>query len=286
VKCPKCGYLGFERVERCRNCGYDFPPPGPREVPELPLRGTDDPVGLPDLELASRPVSARMADARSAAPAEDELPLFGAGTPDVRSVGPTAPPRPPLSVRRATPEVRRVRFEERRAPLLDLGGGETGAKTTFPHAPRHGMPPVRPLATETASHGARVAAGAVDLLLLAAVDVLVISLTLQICGLTMQELGVLPAGPLLAFLILQNGGYLAAFTAGGQTIGKMVLGLRVVPAGEGERVDPGRAALRTLVWGLMALPVGLGFASVLLDREGRGWHDHAAGTRVVRAGEA
>ena len=24
MKCPKCGYLGFEHVERCRNCGYDF----------------------------------------------------------------------------------------------------------------------------------------------------------------------------------------------------------------------------------------------------------------------
>jgi uncharacterized RDD family membrane protein YckC len=36
----------------------------------------------------------------------------------------------------------------------------------------------------------------------------------------------------------------------------------------------------------MALPAGLGFASVLLDRDRRGWHDHSAGTRVVRAGEA
>ena len=24
MKCPKCGYLGFEHVDRCRNCGYDF----------------------------------------------------------------------------------------------------------------------------------------------------------------------------------------------------------------------------------------------------------------------
>jgi uncharacterized RDD family membrane protein YckC len=145
---------------------------------------------------------------------------------------------------------------------------------------------VRPVATDTAGYGARLAAGLLDLLLLAAVDALVISLTLQICGLTVQEVGVLPAGPLLAFLVLQNGGYVAAFTAGGQTIGKMVFGLRVVPVGEGGRVNPGRAALRTLLWGLMALPGGLGFASVLLDRDSRGWHDHAAGTRVVRAGEA
>src|SRR5919198_1440554 len=24
MKCPKCGYVGFERADRCRNCGYDF----------------------------------------------------------------------------------------------------------------------------------------------------------------------------------------------------------------------------------------------------------------------
>ena len=24
MKCPKCGYLGYQDVERCRNCGYDF----------------------------------------------------------------------------------------------------------------------------------------------------------------------------------------------------------------------------------------------------------------------
>ena len=24
MKCAKCGYLGFEQADRCRNCGYDF----------------------------------------------------------------------------------------------------------------------------------------------------------------------------------------------------------------------------------------------------------------------
>ena len=38
MKCPKCGYLGFERVERCRNCGYDFSLSVPAAIPELPLR--------------------------------------------------------------------------------------------------------------------------------------------------------------------------------------------------------------------------------------------------------
>ena len=24
MKCPTCGYIGFETSDRCRNCGYDF----------------------------------------------------------------------------------------------------------------------------------------------------------------------------------------------------------------------------------------------------------------------
>ena len=46
---------------------------------------------------------------------------------------------------------------------------------------------------------------------------------------TIEDLGILPKGPLIAFLLVQNGGYLVAFTAGGQTLGKMAAGIRVVP---------------------------------------------------------
>jgi uncharacterized RDD family membrane protein YckC len=38
MKCPKCGYLGFETVDRCRNCGYDFSlTVAPSPSAELPL---------------------------------------------------------------------------------------------------------------------------------------------------------------------------------------------------------------------------------------------------------
>ena len=41
MKCPKCGYLGFERVDRCRNCGYDFSLTSTVTVPDLTLRSGD-----------------------------------------------------------------------------------------------------------------------------------------------------------------------------------------------------------------------------------------------------
>jgi len=52
MKCPKCGYLGFERVERCRNCGYEFSLTSLSAEPELTIRSADqDLTPLDDLSL-------------------------------------------------------------------------------------------------------------------------------------------------------------------------------------------------------------------------------------------
>lgn len=68
----------------------------------------------------------------------------------------------------------------------------------------------------------------------------------------------------------------------GQTVGKMVLGIRVETV-QGEEVGPGLAFLRCLGFILSVLPFGLGLFWCLLDREKRAWHDHLAATRVVAA---
>jgi uncharacterized RDD family membrane protein YckC len=96
-------------------------------------------------------------------------------------------------------------------------------------------------------------------------------------------LAVLPKGPLLAFLLVQNGGYLITFTVGGQTLGKMATGIKVVPAHPGAPLDLGHSVLRTLVWAVLAVPAGLGFLTTLFSSDRRGLHDRCAGTRVVRA---
>ena len=107
--------------------------------------------------------------------------------------------------------------------------------------------------------------------------------TLQLSGLALIEFGVLPKVPLLAFLILQNGGYIVGFTAGGQTLGKMVLGIRVIAFDESESMTVGRAFQRTVLWAILAIPAGLGFLTAVFSSDRRGWHDRLAGTRVVRA---
>ena len=47
--------------------------------------------------------------------------------------------------------------------------------------------------------------------------------------------------------------------------------------------DLGRAFLRTMMWGALAVPAFLGFLPALFARDRRGLHDRFAGTRVVRA---
>ena len=71
--------------------------------------------------------------------------------------------------------------------------------------------------------------------------------------------------------------------AGGQTLGKMALGIRVVTADEAEPVGIGRSLQRTVMWMILAIPAGLGFVTALFSSDYRGLHDRLAGTRVVRA---
>ncbi len=323
MKCPKCGYLGFDRVDRCRNCGYEFSLTSPLPEPDFAIRRETEmmnPMGdLPlingdrewqtrrpisdvgaddDLvygEADPRPASSVGAPGALAAVAErarrapgEELPLFGLPIPDDEPlITRPSPPRPPLAVRRATPDVPRLRAEQRpRTPTFDLTLDVADASPMPVALPADRVPTDSWDAqdqSQDAAVGARFLAVMIDLLILAVIDAVVVYLTMQLCYLTIEDLGILPKGPLVAFLFVQNGGYLVAFTAGGQTLGKMVAGIRVVQSDSEGSLDLGRAFLRTLMWMVLAVPAGLGFLTALFSRDHRGLHDRFAGTRVVRA---
>jgi uncharacterized RDD family membrane protein YckC len=320
MKCPKCGYLGFEHVDRCRHCGYEFSLSAGISIPDIAFRDDDRSLNpLDDLSLIDEatppPPDIRLADAgldldrmfgeadppapppalpaapaprpRPAAQSRQEPSLFGAGLADDEPlITKASPPRPPLSVRRATPEVPRLRSEPRLASLdLALESDPEPAVVTRA-ATSTGRSVVEPRSEHAdaadAAMGSRLLAVVIDLLILAAVDAVVIYFTMQICGLSVADVGVLPKGPLLAFLVAQNLGYFVAFTAGGQTLGKMVAGIRVVSADTDASLDLGRAFLRTAMWLVLAVPAGLGFLTALFSSDHRGLHDRFAGTRVVR----
>jgi uncharacterized RDD family membrane protein YckC len=309
MKCPKCGYLGFETGDRCRNCGYDFslPAVAPSAEPDDDLMikaGPEEDAALLDftlrkeIDLAPQPIPSRRVDQEldlnrligapeSAAPPSSpprslsgEFPLFpsdqGADdqTPLARR---RAIPRPPLAVRRATPEVARVR------PHQTLRDDRTGAYETPPLAGL-GLPSVASgdhlPASAYAPPVRRFAAALIDLLVLGAIDTAVVYFTLRLAGLDFRNITLLPWPPLAGFFLLLNGGYFVTFAAvGGQTIGQMAFGLRVV-GDDGAPLAFGTATLRTLAWLFSALPLGLGLWFAL-SGDHRTLHDRLTATRVV-----
>ena len=106
--------------------------------------------------------------------------------------------------------------------------------------------------------------------------------TVRLLGLTTADVLRLPLLPLAAFFLLLNGGYFIAFTAvGGQSIGKMALGIKVIDQEDGS-VPIGRATLRTLAYFVSALPLGAGFLPGVFSPDRLALHDRLAHTRVVR----
>jgi uncharacterized RDD family membrane protein YckC len=311
MRCPKCRYISFERVERCRNCGYDFSLASEPQEPELPLRdGGREPIGpFADLTLEDRvpPAAAEAVshdaddvDLRRLSGRITDLPLFG---------GPTPAPRAPLAVRRsAAPEpvapASRLDKAARRAELGQPARSSEPREFRRPapiETPRFKLEPAAAGSSQRAgaerddtpdgapaSAPRRLAAGIIDSAIVLGTDVGVLYFTLRLCGLSFADALAIPPVPFVGFLLLLNGGYLAAFTAAsGQTIGKMATGIKVVgvPGTEADTpsgVSFGSAALRTAAYLASALPAGLGFVPAFVGRDRRALHDRLAETRVVR----
>jgi uncharacterized RDD family membrane protein YckC len=286
MKCPKCQYISFDSGDRCRNCGYEFSLAPDLAPADLPIQDGTEALGpLADLSL-NEPSST------------PNLPLFTRDDPDAPLVTPGAAPRAPLSVRRTAPAAPRPKARRDSArpapdpePRLRLDTGE------FPIVPSRAPEADAPAEPDSAATqdvvaaaptGARVAAGLVDLALVGAIDMTVVYFTLKICELDFTQVDALPLAPLLSFLALLNFGYVATFVAaGGQTIGKMAAGIRVIPADPAapadERVSFGHAAVRAAGYLVSALPAGLGFVPAFVGQERRALHDRLADTRVVKA---
>jgi uncharacterized RDD family membrane protein YckC len=321
MRCPKCHYISFDSSTRCRNCGYEFSLAPVADEIELPIQTGNEAIGpLTDFSLEhsrapnssgselSNPSASELSALRSAArtgPDRKEamgapdLPLFkdrglAADAPFVTS---PAVPRAPLSVRRASPPMARSRpratVDE---PVLNLEMPDLPARTTpgvrispsVPTAEREDVVGAHQPPLQAAAAGRRLLAASIDSLLLASINASVLYFTLKVSGLVFAEIGVVPAIPLAAYLLLLDGGYYVAFTAtGGQTMGKMAAGIKVVPVestgDENDRVSLGQAVLRAAASVVSVLPAGLGFLPALVGADRRALHDWLAATRVVKA---
>jgi uncharacterized RDD family membrane protein YckC len=312
MRCPKCHYLSFEPEPRCRNCGYDtsFEPGELVVKPAAPAEQTLEDL---DLRIHEHETPAMADTFAAAAPVlTTELPLFVQGLkvessePDVSEIPEIideplvklpAAPRVPLSVRRPTPAPGRVREKyqsaaraesARQVGLLErdlLESAETpwpliGPDPT-PLAPAPEPTPEAPF--ERVGAGKRLEAASVDVLFIGSINAAIVWLTLQTCGLTLSQIGLLPILPIAALLFLLDTLYLLMFTAtNGQTVGKMAAGIRVVGDDATDRVTFKQAILRAVLTFPSVLVLGAGFVPALMGR-GLALHDRFTHTRVVRA---
>jgi uncharacterized RDD family membrane protein YckC len=87
------------------------------------------------------------------------------------------------------------------------------------------------------------------------------------------------------YLLLTYLYYVFFFSTTGQTVGKAIMGLRVVTA-DGKRMGVKRSFIRTLCYTLSLAPLGLGFLWVLGEDRRRAWHDKIAHTYVLYVWDA
>ena len=302
MKCPKCQYISFDQSDRCRNCGYEFSLSVDVAELDLPIRTGDEAIGpLSDFSLADVGDPSSNAEVDAVAPSRraafesipsPDLPLFRDRHPedDRPLVNLPASPRAPVAVRKSAPVRSSPPRPSTAEPGLDLEPGAPVARlrgSAAAAAASAAAEGVGESEVPTARAGARLGGALIDLLLLAGIDAGVLYLTLRLCGLEPAEAGRIPVVPFAAFIALLNGGYMAAFTAaGGQSIGKMAAGTRVVTMDESapsDRVPLGQAVLRAAGYLVSVLPAGIGFLPALIGSDRRALHDRLANTRVVKA---
>lgn len=79
--------------------------------------------------------------------------------------------------------------------------------------------------------------------------------------------------------------YILLWTFTGQTIGKAIMGIKIVP-NQGGKMTLGRSILRYVGYFISAFAFGLGFLWILVDDRRFAWHDRLARTSVVYSWDA
>jgi uncharacterized RDD family membrane protein YckC len=205
-----------------------------------------------------------------------------------------AEPRPPLAVRKPAPDTAPRRRSSLPPPPRKLGPLHHDLLEDLQRIEqqeRKAASADARIAARRGHHGdpagawSRLSAAAIDAAVVGGMSAGVLAITLRWLDLPVTEAWMLPVVPTVAFLLLVGLGYLLMFTAaGGQTIGKMITGIRVVsddPDTE-EALSVRQALYREILTVPSVLMLGAGFLPGLVgDR--RALHDRLAHTLVIRA---
>ncbi len=264
MRCPACGFISFDHLARCKQCGKEF------VRGEMPRRDVA-------ITTITAPAALRSVDGSESDP----------GHPDA-----TKPPEPLVADAPAAVKM------DGAVPTAAYDAVPSPTESPLPEA---GIPDeergtaagriasVDPASLPKAGFWLRSVAFLVDvagIAVLASAGSILVSAAVWIGGVlsSMPEFSrewlEWVATTVLSILIVAC--YFSLFVAWrGQTPGKMSLGLRIVRV-DGERVAFARALVRWVGQALGALLFGIGFLMVAFSRRKQGLHDKLAGTYVVR----
>jgi uncharacterized RDD family membrane protein YckC len=144
---------------------------------------------------------------------------------------------------------------------------------------------------DTANFGARAVALVIDFVLIATMHLFLFFLLAgwllnKVIDLELVAILILCSSYLIVFFVSFIFLHIVYFTLfhslSGQTIGKMIMGIRVVTK-DNKGVSPAVAFLRWAGYILSSIPLASGFLWSAVDKEHCAWHDRLAQTRVVSA---
>ena len=243
--CTQCGHRFSRASAFCPQCGSPVQTLTATDHPAVPAPGAD-----------AHPVGVTGEDAISPATPEQAAPPAPAWGPPA----PATVPRPSSNP------------EPGHSQPAALPGGLTLRPEPAPVA----------LDAAAATVGQRIIANLIDSAL-AMVPTVLVFVLVGILGAISDKVGTIIGLVLELALVAGIIAYVIVFNGRGGTIGKRMMGVRVVDLDTGAWIGPARSAVRYLVLGLEGIPCYLGYLSPFLDKTGRlrGWHDMAASDRVV-----
>jgi uncharacterized RDD family membrane protein YckC len=273
MKCPKCGLLSSNELERCKRCGADWVKERAHIETQIETRSQERARREAEALSAKIPPSIETETKPEAETSEALRGLEGlqglmAEPEEVPAAQPHAEAGPMLEQAEAAVALDREfdrLYETLRA--REVGGG----------SPRWG------------GFFRRSSAFSIDLMVLSMLSSLLfylINVGFQVGmsahgqTMTVDHLFSLIHIFVLAWLGLVAGYFVMLPAMSGMTVGKWLLGLKIVAANRAPISYP-QAMLRWLGYALSA-PLGLGFLWIMVSREKRAWHDLLARTWVVR----
>ncbi|MBI3781005.1 MAG: RDD family protein [candidate division NC10 bacterium] len=275
MRCPQCGYVSFDQLAACKKCGADL-----REVKRR--RGiptfTAAPVGSP---RPPTPLSARPSEPEPPQKQEDR-----AQDVDAFFAGLLQSSRPPHTSEQEPQEEAAFSLPLGTLPPFEPSPDAVALPVTeWADDSR----PVRAAALPKAGFWIRMAAWITDIVCLFLATIVLALLTLTTIWLggrlggEINDQVMALAGYSGAVIVIATGFlYFTLFVgACGQTPGKRLFGLKVVPVNDRE-MTYGRAGLRSLCWILSLLLFSVGFLMIAFTWQKRGLHDMLAGTYVIR----